>query len=168
MSKYDISEDTKQVFLKGKIKWANGLFQVDEQYNRWGCKLYPDDESLEIIRELQKLGLKNQVKVDDDGSYTSLNRPTQKLMRGAVKAFTPPVVEDNEGVPLTTGIGNGSDVIAKMEVYKYMKPGSKKWEVAYRLAAVKVVNLVPYERESNFTDAEKKQSAGITEQEFNF
>lgn len=168
MAKYDISENTKEVYLKGKIKWSQGLFRLDDMYSKWTVKFYPDAESLEIIRELQALGLKNKVEKDEDGYVTTLSRPGQKMMKGIVKAFTPPVVEDKDGNALTGGIGNGSDAICKMEVYKYKSPGGNKWQVAYRLAAVRVMNLIPFEREKDFTDADKRQAEGITDQEFVF
>lgn len=170
MPAYDISEDTKEVFLKGKIKWANSLFVPDTMYEpKWQAKLYPDEDSVDIIRELQSLGLMNKIAKDDDGWYTSVSRPTQKMFKGVLKPLTPPVIEDNEGNPITSNIiGNGSDVICKMEVYKYKAQGGNRWKVAYRLASVRVVNLIKFERDNDFSDSQKRQSDGITEQEMTF
>lgn len=170
MPAYDISENTKEVFLKGKIKWANSLFTPDTMYEpKWQAKLYLDDESVEIIRELQSLGLMNKISKDDDGWYTSVSRPTQKMFKGVLTPLTPPVIEDNEGNLITQNIiGNGSDVICKMEVYNYKPQGGNRRKVAYRLASVKVVNLIRYEREADMSDSNKRQTAGITEQEIVF
>lgn len=151
------------VYLKGKAKWAHRLFQPDLEFNKWSTVLYPDKESLEKIRDLQAEGVKNVLKKDDDGYYTTFSRPTQKLMKGKVVAFTPPVVTDKDGQPFTDPIGNGSDITIKLEVYQHGTPGGGKAKAA-RLMAVRVDNHVPFEQERDFTDEQMGLVSGLNEQ----
>lgn len=149
----------EEVYLKGKAKWANRLFVPDIEYKKWSLSLYPDAVSLETIRDLQAQGVKNVVKKDEDGYHVNLGRPTEKVMRGKVVAFSPPVVLDKDGAPFAGPIGNGSDVTVKMEVYSHGTPGGGKAK-AMRLSSVRVDNLVPFEK-SDFTDEEQEQVEGM-------
>jgi len=150
------------IYLKGKAKWANRLYIPDVEYKRWSLQLYPDNEALETIRELQAEGVKNVLKKDDEGYHIQLGRPTEKVIRGKVVAFTPPVVADANGSPTSVAIGNGSDVTVKMEVYTHPTPGGGSAK-AMRLESVRIDNLVPFEKDS-FNDEEKVQVQGLTEQ----
>ena len=152
----------EEIYLKGKAKWANRLYVPDIEYKKWGLVLYPDVASLEIIRDLQAQGVKNVLKKDDDGYYISLGRPTEKVIRGKVVPFSPPVVLDKEGNATTVSIGNGSDVTVKIEAYAHGTPGGGKAK-AIRLQSVRIDNLVPYAQDS-FTAAEVEQTAGLAEQ----
>lgn len=157
---------SETVYLKGKAKWASRLFVPDIEYKRWSVVLYPDAPSLEIIRDLQAQGVKNVLKKDDDGYYISLGRPTEKLMRGKVVAFAPPVIVDAADQPIPGGIGNGSDITVKMEVYSHGTPSGGKAK-AMRLSGVRVDNLIKYEKDS-FTTEEQEQMAGLNEQPSSF
>ena len=153
---------TEEVYFKGKAKWANRLYVPDIEYKKWSLVLYPDAEALEIIRDLQAQGVKNTLKKDDDGYYITLGRPTEKVMRGKVVAFTPPLVLDTEGNQTTSPIGNGSDVKVKMEVYSHGTPTGGKAK-AMRLQGVQILNLIPYDRDS-FTTEEVEQAEGLVEE----
>jgi hypothetical protein len=152
----------EELYLKGKAKWANRLYVPDIEYKKWGLVLYPDHASLEIIRDLQAQGVKNVLKKDDDGYYISLGRPTEKVIRGKVIPFSPPVVLDADGNATTVSIGNGSDVTVKMEVYSHGTPTGGKAK-AMRLQSVRIDNLVPYAQDS-FTPEEQELTAGLAEQ----
>lgn len=154
----------EEVTFKGKAKWANRLYVPDIEYKKWGLTLYPDAPSLEIIRDLQAQGVKNVLKKDDDGYYLNLGRPTEKVIRGKVIPFSPPVVVDKDGVATTASIGNGSDVTVKMEVYSHGTPTGGKAK-AMRLAGVRIDNLIPYEKGS-FTDEEAQQAEGLVDTKF--
>lgn len=152
----------EEVYFKGKAKWANRLYVPDIEYKKWGLVLYPDPSSLEVIRDLQAQGVKNVLKKDDDGYYISLGRPTEKVIRGKVVPFSPPVVLGTDGNPTTVPIGNGSDVTVKMEVYSHGTPTGGKAK-AMRLQSVRIDNLVPY-AQASFTPEEQELTAGLSEQ----
>lgn len=164
MAQFKYAGATRLEYLQGKAKWAK-LIHPDVNPNggkKWKIDLYPDEASLEKINKLKEEGLLNVLKKDDDGYYMTFGRATEKIMRGSVVAFTPPVVLDKD-MNITEGltIGNGSDVTISLEVYKYHKPGGAKSGIAARLKAVKVDNLVVFARQRDFTDAEKLQTKGL-------
>jgi hypothetical protein len=160
------SGTTKYEYLSGKGKWVK-VFQPDTTPNggqRWKVDLYPDPTSLEIIKKLKEEGLLNHMRQDDDGYNMTFARPTQKIMKGRLVAFPPPVVLDKDLKPLeNVAIGNGSDITIKLEIYKYPKPGGEKGQkgIAARLIAVRVDNLVPFEPARDFTDVEAVMAKGI-------
>lgn len=123
--------------------------------------LYPNQESLDKLRELQAEGLKNVLKKDEDGYYVSFRRPTSKLMKGKVVAFTPPVVQDKDGQQINqTAIGNGSDVTVKLAVYSHKTPTGGKAKAA-RWEALRVDNLVPFEAERDFQEDQIHAISGM-------
>jgi len=138
------------IYLKGKVSWVRHL-RPDDKYGKWNCKLHPDVESLEKIRELQLAqngvsGIKNVLGKDDDGYYMGFSRPVNKLMRGQVVAFTPPVVVNADG-SLFQGdaIGNGTDATIKIEVYTHGTPGGGKAR-ACRWESMRIDHLVPFDK----------------------
>ena len=168
---------TEWYFLKGKGSWVS-----PHKINQWGkysMKLYPDTETLELIQKLQKeKGIKNRVEKDEDGWWLRLNRPSElKLRTGKVVGMKPPEVldgdhpiKDDEGnvigyLPLSEPIGNGSDVVAKVEVYPYTPPASRdgKKEWAMRWFSIRVDNLVPFMKQS-FDEGAKNAIAGFEDQ----
>lgn len=158
------------IYLSGKAKWAAKLFTPDQQYKCWSFLLYPDDPSYQKILEMKKgkegtQGILNVIKKDDDGYCMTLKRPTEKLFKGRMQGFTPPLVVNADNSPFNAqmSIGNGSDVTCKVEYYTYNRPTGGKGS-AIRLEAVRVDNLVPFEKEKDFKEAELKQVSGLTEQ----
>jgi hypothetical protein len=147
-------------FFKGKCKFAR-LQQPDDQYG-WGMKFYPDQDSLDRFKSWQAKGIKNELKRDDDGDFFYLRRPYRKERKnGPDIYFTKPVILNKENLPIDTMIGDGSDLIAKAEIYEYKfqnKPGK-----AMRLAGVKIENLVPYNIPS-MSDGEQRLTKDLTEQ----
>lgn len=132
----------QHIYLKGKAKWAR-LQQPDPQYNKYNIVLYPDDESLNKIRDLQAEGIKNVVKKDDEGYNVNFSRPASKLIRGKVVGFEKPTVVDADGNLIDVRLGNGSDVTLKIEVYGGKAPTGGSYKAA-RLEAVRVDNLIEY------------------------
>lgn len=159
-----MASDTYSIYLVGKCAWANRLFVPDIEYKKWSVKLYPNQESLDIIRDLQAEGVKNVLKKDDDGYNISLGRPTEKVIRGKVVAFSPPTIVDADGNAFAGPIGNGSDLTVKMDVYSHPVPGTQKRAKAMRLVSVRVDNLVPFDKEKDFSDQEKEQVEGLEQQ----
>jgi hypothetical protein len=120
---------------------------------------------LEIIRELQTKGIKNQFKKDEDGYYIQFSRPTERKMKGKVIGMTPPLVTNKEGQPMEgVAIGNGSDGTIKLEVYQHPTPSGGKAHAA-RWDALRVDNLIPFNKDTDFPDpAQKEQAKGLDEQ----
>src|SRR6266700_176715 len=127
------------VFLTGKAKWFK--HQLPNKFGNWSHDIYLNDESLERVKELKQdkgktEGIKNNIKHDEDGDYISLNRPQQKMMRGKVVGFTPPILLDrNDEVLYDVAVGNGSDITTKLEYYTYKKPFGEQRGSAIRWAS---------------------------------
>lgn len=158
------------IYLSGKGKWCNKLFVPDQMYKCWGCLLYPTEESYQKILDMKKgkegvQGILNTIKKDEDGYSISLKRPTEKMFKGRMQGFTPPVVLNKDGSPFNpqNAIGNGSDLTCKIEYYTYKRPTGGQGS-AIRLEAVRIDNLVPFEKEKDFPEAQLKQVSGLTEQ----
>ena len=149
----------KRVYVEGKCKWART--QTPDPWGNYKITLYPTPESLEKIREL---GLKNTLKKDEEGYNVTFRRPTSKLMRGKITTFAPPIMLDIEGNPLyDVMIGNGSDVTLRLEVYDYTHPVGGKGTAA-RLAAIRVDNLVPFQKERDFEEDQQIQVGDLDKQ----
>jgi hypothetical protein len=156
------------LFLKGKAKWVTTT--KTNEWGKWTMVLYPNPESLELIRELQGQGVKNVIKKDEDGYYVRLSRNNEFKFNGKIKGNTPPVVFDGSrplpdgGYAIVQGlVGNGSDVTVKMEVYSHRVPGSPgKMAKAMRWESVRVDTLVPYSKVDYDADT-NKQLAGFEE-----
>lgn len=132
---------TDFVKIKGKLKWARTIKPEEYEGTRfWRVTVYPDAESLPIVEDLVKQGIKNVLKKDEEGYYISFKRPTEKDFNGVVKAFDPPKVTDKDGNPLDVLIGNGSVGVVELECYGYRKRSGK----AARLFGIQVTELVPY------------------------
>lgn len=154
---------TEHVYIKGKLSWVK--FQHPDEWGKWKVTVHPNSESLEKIRELQTEGVKNVLKKDDDGYFTTFSRPTQKMIKGKVQGLAPPVVLQSDGVTPLTGVlvGNGSDGVVKLEVYSHGTPGGGKAKAA-RLLSIKIDNLIPFEMKRDFSEAQQEAVAGLAEQ----
>lgn len=156
-------------YISGKGKWANKLFMPDQMYKCWSILIYPNEEGYSKVLELKAgkdgvQGILNTIKKDDDGYNITFKRPTEKLMKGRLNAFLPPLVVDAEGQPWNKdkGIGNGSDLTCKIEWYSYKRPTGGQGS-AIRLESVRVDNLVPFEKK-DFPEPERKMMEGLDEQ----
>lgn len=153
---------TEYIYLKGKAKWVR--VHAPNKWGKWSAVLYPDAESLEMIRDLQAQGIKNVVKKDDDGYYTTFSRPAQIERGGKIIGMHPVEVLYN-GEPLRdTAVGNGSDVTIKVEVYEHKVPASDKKAKAARLFAIRVDNLIPFDQNRDFEGDDAKVVEGLAEQ----
>lgn len=153
-------------FFQGKGKWAR-LDAPDTKFNtdgRWSIVQCLNNEGINKFLELKNMGLKNQIKKDDDGTSVTWSRPCQKMIRGKLKAFEPVQIVDKDGRPLprSTQIGNGSDVTCKIEIYFYNTP-QKIEACAARLVSVRIDNLIEYTKE-DLTPTEEKAVKGLNEQ----
>lgn len=144
---------TEYVFLTGKGSWIRP--EVINEWGKWAMVLHPDTASLEIIRELQSEGVKNVIGKDDDGYFVRISRPAEYRTKGQLKGLSPPLMFDGTK-PLPGGgyaplvgqmIGNGSDVVVKMEVYTHGIPGQPgKKAKAMRWHSCRIDTLVPFQR----------------------
>lgn len=154
----------KDVYLSGKAKWVKT--SQPNKFGDWSLDLYPLPESLTIVKDMKAQGLKNALKrdADGDGDFMTFKRPTQKVIRGKLQGFAPPLVVEEDGkTPLTVYVGNGSDVTICLEVYG---PGNKNggWGIASRLKSIKVHNLVPFTGNIDFDADQQKQMAKLADQ----
>lgn len=149
-------------FIQGKVSWMKN--KVTNQWGKYSVQIHPNPESLEIIRDLQAEGLKNQLKKDDDGYFVNFSRPATKEFRtGKVVTFVPPEVFDMDGHPFDGAVGNGSDATVKIEVYMHDTPGGGKAKAA-RWVSARIDNLVPYEPGRDLTDDQKEMASGLEKQ----
>ncbi len=153
------------VYVQGKVSWVKYI-TPDPMYNKWSVTLHPNEESMKIIQQLQMdKGIKNQFKKDEDGYYIQFSRPADRKIKGKVVGMTPPVVLDSAGQPMDgVAIGNGSDATVKLEIYSHPTPSGGRAHAA-RFASLKVDNLVPFNKDTDFPDpAQREQAAGLDEQ----
>ncbi len=158
MANYSKSEFIE---ITGKVAWFRS--KVPNKWNKWSVQIHPDNAGLELIRDLQAQGVKNQLKKDDDGYFASFSRPvTKTTSTGKIISFKPVEVFHN-GELLIDNVGNGSDVILKLEVYSHDTPGGGKAK-AIRWVSANVINLVPFETSRDLNN-EEKETGGYKEQQ---
>lgn len=157
---------TSEVYFTGKGKWVRVQIP-DPQFKKYSLRLYPDTASLDKFKSLQKEGVKNFLKRDEDGDYFNLSRPSEKIIKGVLRAFEPPLVlmPDGQTPMRNVNIGNGSDLTVKVQVYSHKTPNGKDAK-AIRLESIRVDNLVPFEARKDFKEnSENAQLAkGLDEQ----
>lgn len=155
-------EKTEFVFIQGKVSWFRP--KVPNKWNKWSVQIHPDDKGLEIIRDLQSQGCKNQLKKDIDGYYASFSRPvTKETKDGRILSFKPVEVFSSDGNPYDGNVGNGSDVTLKLEVYSHATPGGGKAK-AIRWVSARIDNLVPFESKRDLNAEEKAAEEGLSDQ----
>lgn len=143
---------SKYYYLSGKAKWAR-LFTPDDKYKNYKIDLALDDTSKQTFVES---GMTMQAKQQDDGTYITFRRPEAKLIKNELVKFDPPTVTDASGNKVESLVGNGSDVTIKVVVYDTVKGKG------HRLEAVRVDNLIPYEKANTATDpADEVRGSGV-------
>lgn len=141
------------IYIKGKLSWVKHI-RPDTQFDphAWKITIHPDDDSLEIIKGLKKDGLQNHLKMDDEGQYITFSRKTERKFKGRVEGMTPPVVIDKNKVPIERPIGNGSDGIIELEVYKHKTPQPNVFKKAARWSKLRVDTMIEFNAERDFPD----------------
>lgn len=158
-----LKSNSEDVFVQGKVSWVRYI-TPDAMYNKWSVTLHPTAESMEIIRDLQTQGVKNQFKKDEDGYYIQFSRAIDRKIKGKLVGMTPPVVLGPDGAPYEGAIGNGSDATVKLEVYSHATPSGGKAKAA-RFAGMKIDNLIPFNKDTDYPDpAQKELAEGLDEQ----
>lgn len=153
---------TEFVYIQGKVSWFRP--KIPNKWNKWSVQIHPNEKGLEIIRDLQAQGAKNQLKKDDDGYYASFSRPvTKETSTGRILSFKPVEVFDKDGNPFDGNVGNGSDATIKLEVYPHATPGGGKAK-AIRWVSARIDNLIPFEKDRDLNAEEKDAAEGLDKQ----
>lgn len=136
----------EQVLLRGKLKWVKHI-RPDTAFepHKWNLTLYPDEASLLKIKELKKEGMQNHLKLDEDGGqYMAFGRPCERTIKGRKQGMLPPNVRTKDGVPIEVPIGNGSDGVVELEVYRHKTQVIGQTKKAARWSGLIVDNLLEY------------------------
>jgi len=156
---------TEWHFFKGKGKWVR--VHSPDPWGNYKLDLYPDTESYDKLLELQKKGMKNTIKKDEDGYFITFRRPTQKVYKGKVVGFAPPEVLEADGKTTLRDVlvGNGSDLTVKVEAYPYKSPQGTPG-LGIRLASIRVDNLIPFQVKKDFEEGgdQEKMIRNLAEQ----
>lgn len=151
-------------YFQGKGSWIRANVP-DPKYKKWSMDMYPNDKSLDKFRALQEQGVLTHLRKNDlNEYYFKLSRPSSKIIKGEIVAFTAPKLMDKDGNILENNlkIGNGSDCTAKVQVYYYPTPSGGQG-IAIRWEGLKIDNLVPFKIE-DFPLEEQVQISGLKEQ----
>lgn len=154
-----MAKKTEMLDIHGKVKYIHAVSL--SKYGDWSIVIYPDEKSLEVIRDLQGQGLKNILKKSEDGYYVQFRRETQKLIKGQMVAFAAPRVVDKNGPMDGHKVGWGSDVTVRLELRWVTPPNSTKQVPAARWDSLRVDNLVEYDPDKTLlsdVDKEKQKS----------
>ena len=153
-----LAKKTEYVYISGKVTWFRT--KAPNKWNKWSTQIHPDAKGLEIIRDLQAQGCKNQLKKDDNGYYCNFSRPvTKETATGKIISFDPVEVFDRDGNRYDGNVGNDSDATLKLEVYSHATPGGGTAK-AIRWVSARIDNLVPFESERDLDKYEKEEAKG--------
>lgn len=114
--------------FSGRLFWAQ-VQKPDKKYGDYRIKFYPKDD--ETRKAVKATGTKCGVKEDDNGFFY--------VFKNEVR----PVVQDGEGNPVTTLLGNGSEADITLTVESFISPKFGP-TARTRLAEVTVTKLIPY------------------------
>jgi hypothetical protein len=134
---------TSYHYFPGVAKWVKAK-SPDQKYGAYTMSLYIDKPTL---KEMNKAGFNPKIKMDDDGMFVTLRRHHEKMIKGEPVVFGPPkifVVKGEEAEPFEGYVGNGSKVVAKMEIYDAGETKGSRWSA---LRVDELVEYVPEERE---------------------
>jgi hypothetical protein len=151
-----MASKTDYIIIPGKIMWAKGLAQVDEKYNTYNCSL---EITAEEKAKLEGMGCQAKFKAVDNGLFsfkikksffrTEYDKETKE--KRIVETSPPEVfLTDPSGADIALDprtVGNGSDVLAKLEIYDTSQGGR-----GTRLMKVRVENLIEFVPNTNQED----------------
>lgn len=152
---------SKYLKLRGKVAWAKNLFTVDEsKFGKfWSVILYPDEESKKAMKEAG-IGLqpvKNSDFPGEDGY--KFRCPVTKLIKDELVRFEKPPILNPDGttlqLPEGVFIGNGSIMELNVVAFETQKG---EGPVGHRLLSSTLLELVPYEKQTNPLPEETKTS----------
>ena len=140
---------TDTVKIKGKFKWAKVVKpEMFADRETWSVCVYPDPEEMDKVFALQKAGVKNQIKKDDDGYFIKYSKPTTIKTKAGVRAQTAPTAF-HKGNSFTDIIPNGSSGTVVLDTYSHKVPtgGTAK---AARLSSISIDELAEMPPRDNF------------------
>lgn len=135
---------TQTLLLSGLVKWAKVFKEnMDAKYGKYTLMFQPDKDSKALLKSS---GSRVKAHEDEDGIWYKISRDHEKTFEksGETVTFGPPkVVAADNTTPFDQLIGNNSKVTLRVDVYdSQMGKGT-------RLQAVRVDELVPYEKGSD-------------------
>lgn len=151
----------EEVYLKGKFKHMYHLKPNPRYPDKWNTLLYPDDESIEIIKALKKRGVQNHLKMDDDGWCINFSRPVEAPWGGLME---PPKVIFKDGSPVEVRVGNGSDGILELDVYQHKTDRPGEFKAAARWKGARIDNFIPFNPETQYPEEEKAAIKNLSEE----
>lgn len=155
---------TEEIFLKGKFKHMHHLRPNPRYPDKWGVVLYPDEESIQKIKDLKKAGVQNQLKMDDDGWYINFSRPIERNWSGVKEAMEKPKIIFKDGTPCEVAVGNGSDGVMSLEVYSHKTDRVGEYKKAARWRGARLDNFIPFNPETDYSEAEKAELKTLREE----
>ena len=101
---------TQYVTFSGTAKWAK-VYVPDEfrGAERWTVDLYMDDPA--EWEKFKKLGIQKKIKTNEEGTYFNITRPTNKLIKGKIVYFTPPIVLDKDGTEIVKYVDDKGRIV---------------------------------------------------------
>ena len=134
--------------IEGELHWARVDKPETDPWNntKWKVTVYPTQEAMPKILDLQAQGCRNTLKKDEKGYSITFSRPVEfKNKAGVVVSrLDKPKVFKTDGVtPLEGLIGNGSKGVVRIELRSFKTPQGGQGHSA-RLEAIKVDELSPY------------------------
>lgn len=158
-----LANKSNTYFVEGTVYWAKivGDSALHDNYDgdarQWAYELVPDDiQFLKDERLLDRLKEPKDDKNPDKGDYLVLKKP--EFTKDGVKNKPITIIDNTEGESTSWDdrrIGNGTRVVAKLNVVDYGK-GKKK---AIYTQALRVEDLVPFEGGDAFGDYDGSKGA---------
>jgi hypothetical protein len=118
---------TETYYFRGKAKWAK-VYRPDPEYDNYKINVYLDKPSKELF---EAAGTQLTPKSDDDGEYVTFRRDHSKMIKKDLVTFGPPRVVDHDNNPLTETIGNGSEVVVKVQIYDGTGSKPFRWSTSW-------------------------------------
>lgn len=125
------------IYLSGKARYAK-LVSLD-QWGKWSCCLYPDQDSQAKIHKLISEGVKNKLSHDEEGYRITFSRPAviKTKTRGDIPLDPVEVTDADDYVMQDKMIPDGEDITMKLETYGGKSPSGYGTYKAARLAGIK-------------------------------
>lgn len=141
--RYLVRGGSDSVLLRGTAKFAK--LTATDQWDKWSCTIYPDQESMVKVHKLISEGIKNRIRKDDDGYCITFSRPAKIKTKTKGEVDLDPVkVETQEGHLMDSPyIEDGTDITMKLETYGGKSGSGFGLFKAARLAAIKVHGTKP-------------------------
>lgn len=146
----------------GKAYWARVYEGNHDEYGGKEFYKITVDMDEESVAKFLKSGLKLQLKESEETEEESVvtfrrdihpKTGVDKKGRKWSLGGGPPLVTDEDGEEITDLIGNGSEVEVKVERYP-----SKIGKYGHRLEAVRVIDLVKYEKPEDDEDEDEEEA----------